>query len=468
MNHTLLKELFGHAYMCTIQNGEQNPYEVEINDIELLLYPLGTAILIIHLNWLPSKNMKEDLSLNDIRTLISVSKYRHKIATVCNGWVFTPPQKDETFKVENIPESHTQGLGVLFGSRYHNETISLSSWGNWLLHLLGEDPSSPPWRLSHARHAFHHSTVVVNKQPQVQTLQDSLFYLRHAYGQKNRPPITLNATLGKILVWRLNRYIGVSKEGTVSFSWSIAGGKSESKDDFEIHQWHRKFQGVFLLLACHVHGEKLVLYELSDMAAAQAETLNFDEASNFAQIKNSRNTLRNLASLMVRYTLGMSSNECGGTSEYSDFFTSLREVFGVPELRDELSNELKDVLAVVESNYMEEERRQRDEQEAERRAAIDFQKRLTQARIQENDAFQITIAILGSFTVPFVLVTGIFGMNLKNLPIDIDFWGLMAITFGISILTLIGLLVLRWRLRLAAERKRNRARDALLINSLEV
>ena len=50
------------------------------------------------------------------------------------------------------------------------------------------------------------------------------------------------------------------------------------------------------------------------------------------------------------------------------------------ELRDELSNELKDVLAVVESNYLEEERRQRDEQETNQRKNYQYQKSVAQAR----------------------------------------------------------------------------------------
>jgi len=67
------------------------------------------------------------------------------------------------------------------------------------------------------------------------------------------------------------------------------------------------------------------------MATAQAERLKLDsEVNSLGEIKRSRDRMRDLASLMVRYTLGMSSNECGGTSEYSDFFSSLRVVFGVP------------------------------------------------------------------------------------------------------------------------------------------
>ncbi len=56
---------------------------------------------------------------------------------------------------------------------------------------------------------------------------------------------------------------------------------------------------------------------------------------------------------MVRYTLSMSSNDCGGSSEFSEFFMTIRKVMGIPELRAELSSELKDVLAVVESNYQD-------------------------------------------------------------------------------------------------------------------
>ena len=33
---------------------------------------------------------ESELSLHDLRTLIFMSKYRHKISKVCNGWGFTP------------------------------------------------------------------------------------------------------------------------------------------------------------------------------------------------------------------------------------------------------------------------------------------------------------------------------------------------------------------------------------------
>ena len=151
-----------------------------------------------------------------------------------------------------------------------------------------------------------------------------------------------------------------------------------------------------------------------------------------------------------------------------------------------MSNELKDVLAVVESNYLEEERRQRDEQEANRRRSYELQKSVAQARSfegtnyltffrsQQNDAFQILLSIIGSFTLPFVLISGVWGMNMSNLPgencrfelfnrLDVDFYALTGITFASSIFVLLLLLVLRWYLRLNIEKSK---KDVIRFNSL--
>lgn len=90
----------------------------------------------------------------------------------------------------------------------------------------------------------------------------------------------------------------------------------------------------------------MVFLELSDLAVAQAEYLqDVLNQSNLQPIKEARNQLRNLATMLARYTLGMSSGDCGGTSEYSEFFVTLRKEFGISDLRNELCEELKDILA---------------------------------------------------------------------------------------------------------------------------
>ena len=71
--------------------------------------------------------------------------------------------------------------------RYNPEkTVSLTTVGNWLLHLNDEDPNSPIALLDYTRHAYHHTTVVVNREPPADILQEYLFHLRRAFGQKNR------------------------------------------------------------------------------------------------------------------------------------------------------------------------------------------------------------------------------------------------------------------------------------------
>lgn len=450
----VMNELFKKPLLHVIQEHSDTPYEVEIECIELVIYPLGSAMLIIHVNWLPpflGDEISSSLSLRDMSTLLFISKYKHMIKGACHGWSFG----DDIIPLDVLPKEVIQSLGdSLIDARYGNKTTSLGGLGNWLIAMPGEDSSNPPMRLDYSRHAFHQTTVVINREPPQGLLQDYLFHFRHAYGQKNRPPIYSEATLGRVLVWRLNRYIGMSKEGNVSISWGLPD--SSESVSFETHQWHMKFQGIFLLLTLHALGEKSVLYELSDVAAFQAETLQFTNEVNLEEMKNWRNKLRHLASLVVRYTLAMSSNDCGGTSEYSDFFTNLRSVFGIQALREELSNELKDVLAVVESNYLEEERRQRDVNDASRRKAYEKQKELEIMHSRQKDAFEIVASVLSSFTLPFVVVAGIFGMNNHTLPVDISFWKVMVWTFVASILLLIGLLVLRNVLRRKLTRNQNR------------
>lgn len=75
--------------------------------------------------------------------------------------------------------------------------------------------------------AYHHSIVVLDSEPAEATLQEYLFHLRHAYGQKNRPPTGTTSnpggphgSLDRVLIPRLNRYIGISREGIVCMTWS--------------------------------------------------------------------------------------------------------------------------------------------------------------------------------------------------------------------------------------------------------
>ena len=80
---------------------------------------------------------------------------------------------------------------------------------------------------------------------------------------------------------------------------------------------------------------------------------------------------------MARYTMQMSSDDCGGMSDYVEFFTACRKVFKIKETRKELQTELTDVLRLVESNFYLEERaarkeaKKKDDLKMERRSRFD-------------------------------------------------------------------------------------------------
>ncbi len=70
----------------------------------------------------------------------------------------------------------------------------------------------------------------------------------------SRPPPNPEYHLSPVLVPRMNRYIGISREGTVCISWP---SNIDDPSDFELTRWHKKFMGIYLLLSLHAHGERV-------------------------------------------------------------------------------------------------------------------------------------------------------------------------------------------------------------------
>lgn len=188
-------------------------------------------------------------------------------------------------------------------------------------------------RLSrYQKRAYHHSVVVIDREPKQEQINEYLFHLRRAYGQRNRPQSLFEqGVIDRVLIQRQNRYLALSRVGTVSLSWP-----SEYSNKFEVEQWHKKFLGIYLMLALHVHGEKSVLLELSNLSAASGQLLRQVTHASLQEMSRYRKQLIELATLMTRYTLQMSSDDCGGLSEYVEFFTAMRDVSDTHRLKEQV------------------------------------------------------------------------------------------------------------------------------------
>jgi hypothetical protein len=481
---TALK-LFNRARLHVPEGRDVRTFSCKFERVDLLLFPLGASLLVFKVNWLPGHRQKtpkptrllrrdrhssssssslssssstsvssssssssssstspsssssektirrstkrqrrrtQVLSMDDVRALVFVSKYVHRVPGVSEGWTFEMPCRNSSTDTVNTALDSLSGIAAAvfctcgkhilsdkdIACVKHAKTfavsapLSLASIASWLLEVPKAKKKSRKSKhskgaarrinLDSNRHARHHSTVVLGSRPPDDVLGDFLFHLRRAFGQKNRPPPDPDLAFGRVLAFRRNRYVALAREGCASVSWPAS---SQAQDTFEVNVWPKKFhvrtppgssamcsltrffcfvffvpppqKGIYLLLNLHVMGERLVLDTLSTNAAAEADKVMVLGENQLFKMERLRARLRKLATEMVRYTLSLSSSECGGISEYSEFFRSLREVFGIADLRSELSEELGSVLSLVESGYLEEERRERLSEERGRR-----------------------------------------------------------------------------------------------------
>jgi len=190
-----------------------------------------------------------------------------------------------------------------------------------------------------------------------------------------------------------------------------------------------------------------------------------------------RRELVKLATLVARYTIQMSSDECGGLSEYVEYFSALRKVKRIPELshsssffqifsirnqRDELDNEVRNVLSIVgeslppfmlslsslltgtpETNFDDEQQRLKYLAKVE-----------DNRRDERRRRFEDFLTVVGAITLPIVLISGIFGMNNEDLPISVSFGLLMGLSVVASLLLLILFAVISHHLTVKDNRKR--------------
>jgi len=243
----------------------------------------------------------------------------------------------------------------------------------------------------------------------------------------------------KVLVHRKNCYIHLSRQGTVSISWPISGGDSSSH--LNLQTWPKLFQGAYLSIAMKALAESGVLLELGNLSAGKADMLR--RAISFHEMEQSRLQLRELAALMVRYMMSMNHHDSGESSELVQFFSYMRHVLGVPSAKQEIREQIDDVLGIVQAQYMEEQKKIKRREVTERMEQLIRKKRAAMNKESKRRWFEIGIAAVTTLTLPSLIVASLFGMNVPGIP-QYAWWNLVGATIGITGVLLIVVMVICW------------------------
>lgn len=118
-----------------------------------------------------------------------------------------------------------------------------------------------------------------------------------------------------------------------------------------------------------------------------------------------------LSSLVTCYTLQLSSDDCGGHTEYIEFFHSLRKIFRVFEQRVELEHEIEDILKLVQNDYIEGliERTENELIQKTQERRLEY---LKSSRITKLDRrFQAISFGVAASTLPLFTLPVVFGSN---------------------------------------------------------
>jgi hypothetical protein len=107
---------------------------------------------------------------------------------------------------------------------------------------------------------------------------------------------------------------------------------------------------------------------------------------------------------MTRFTLQMGSDNCGGLTEYVNFFTALRKIYRIKQQRKELREEIQDVLSLVEQSYIEEERKLKllhDLTLENEKRVIHFEK---ERQLEIQKSYENILAMVAAVAIPPTLI----------------------------------------------------------------
>lgn len=112
--------------------------------------------------------------------------------------------------------------------------------------------------------------------------------------------------------------------------------------------------------------------------------------------------------MVASVTAVNSFTDIGGPSDYAQFYWHNTHALRAPEQRNEIREEVRDALSLVEASHNRESELQRQRTEKSN-------------RINQN-----ILSMFGILILPVTAITGVWGMNISNLP-DRTLWEVLAI-----------------------------------------
>ena len=397
--------------------------------VYLLIFPHG-AILSVKVDWITGYD-DEHFTLSDLRTWIYVAKFRAIKVGVTRGWTF---EKKDALREESEVETAQEELGLkLYAALYGGSCISLGSVANWLVKLPAEKSSSIPRRISRFDYCHHHTCATMNTPPDSERLKEYLFHIRRAHGAKG-------GSMGQNSAWkprgmtdhvlsiRANVLVGLSREGVFGVEWAVTTSRGMGQQRFM-----KLFMGVYAMLTTHCLSERVTLEKLSYMAALQSQNLpdpGTSQSRNLSEKDAIRRELMALATMLVRYRSSMASDDCGGRSEFREYFQNLRLVFNIAALKSELREELQDTLSIVESDWLEEKRNEKNLELLWKLKKETISKRKLDIQLRRKRVFDVLYSAFTALGLPFLLISGLWGMNNDDLPREVS-WGYLMLGCGV-------------------------------------
>lgn len=389
-----------------------------------------------------------------VETLFCIRHLQSERGT--EGVVFGPGGSSEATDGDSrFSAAYKAALGSDLASAFRGggesdaKPTALGVFLNWLLLL----PTEPATRLDIARHrkaekhgellpsqakigisryALPHTTVLLAKDPGAGVAHKLCVFLRRAYRLDYAIPNRFKSSDIELRP-RSNRLIGVSREGVASLSWP-ADGLNET---FENDQWLPKFDGIYRCLHIHALSERAQLARFGASLAEFGSRIERTEQGPHAHAYGSRNDEREELDREIRTVvsqiLQLTGEDCGGLTEYRDFYSAVRTAHGLTPMLAESRQELRELAEVVHgaSRLAAEKRQLR----ADRRADTE-QKRI-------ND-LTVAVGVLGALALPFAIAQGLSVL----VP---SYFGATAMTPGKGVATFLALLVvvvvlLKWLL----------------------